>query len=76
MPRFDVGFSQTVAVKISSSFIWLTMSAKRDLRRIVVARYEHTPDEGQSWMRAYQQESGDALKKAIQLKQGMVMVNM
>ena len=63
-----LGFSQAVAVKISFSFrfIWLIISAKRSYAE-VVSGDEHTPDDGQSWMRAYQQESEeDALKKALQ----------
>ena len=43
------------------------MSAKRTYAE-VVSRFENTPDDDQSWMRAYQQERGeDALKKAIKL---------
>ena len=68
-PGSKFGFPQEVAVKICIGFpfIWLIMSAKRTYAE-VVSGDDHTPDDGQSWMRAYQQESEeDALKKAIQL---------
>lgn len=43
------------------------MSAKRTYAK-VVSGDENTPDDGYSWMQAYQQESEeDALKKAIKL---------
>ena len=37
-------------------FIWSITSAKRTYAE-VVSGVENTPDDGQSWMRAYQQES-------------------
>ena len=44
------------------------MSAKRTYAE-VVSGVENTPDDDQSWMRAYQRESEeDALKKAIKLR--------
>ena len=43
------------------------MSARRTYAEVVVGD-EKTPDDGYTWMRAYQQESeDDALKKAIKL---------
>ena len=61
------GFSQAVAAfKISFSFcfIWSIESAKRTYA--VVVGDEHTPVDGQSWMRDYQQVSEEvALKEAI-----------
>lgn len=62
------GFSQAVTVKFCFfRFIWLIMSAKRTYAK-VVSGDENTPDDGYSWMQAYQQESEeDALKKAIKL---------
>lgn len=43
------------------------MSAKRTYAEVVVED-EITPDDGHSWMQAYQQESEDnALEKAIKL---------
>ena len=66
-PKF--GFSQEAAVKFCFfRFIWLIMSAKRTYAE-VVSGVENTPDDDQSWMRAYQRESEeDALKKAIKLR--------
>ena len=63
------GFSQVAAVKFCFfRFIWLIMSAKRTYAE-VVSGVENTPDDDQSWMRAYQRESEeDALKKAIKLR--------
>ena len=63
------GFSQVAAVKFCFfRFIWLIMSAKRTYAE-VVSGFENTPDDDQSWMRAYQQERGeDALKKGIKLR--------
>lgn len=63
------GFSQAAAVKISFSvcFTLLILSAKRTYAK-VVSEDEYSRDDGQSWMRAYRQESEEkALKKAIQL---------
>ena len=40
----------------SFRFIWSITSAKRTYAE-VVSGVENTPDDGQSWMRAYQQES-------------------
>ena len=43
------------------------MSAKRTYPE-VVSGDEYSPDDGQRWMRAYQQENAEeALRKAIQL---------
>ena len=54
------------SVSFSFRFIWLIMSAKRTYAE-VVSGVEYSPDNGQRWMRAYQQENEEeALKKAIQ----------
>ena len=53
-------------ISFSFHFIWLIMSAKRTYAE-VVSGVEYSPDDGQRWMRAYQQENEEeALKKAIQ----------
>ena len=52
-----------IKISFSFRFIWSIESAKRTYA--VVVGYEHTPVDGQRWMRDYQQVSEDALKKAI-----------
>lgn len=61
-----IGFSQAVAVNFSCfRFIWSIMSAKRTYAG-VLSGDQNAPDDSQTWMRAYQQDSEeDALKKAI-----------
>ena len=64
--------SQVAAVKFCYfRFIWSLKSAKR-IYAEVVSGIENTPDDDQSRMRAYQQESEeDALKKSHQIKEGI-----
>ena len=53
-------------ISFSFHFIWLIMSPKRTYAE-VISGVEYSPDDGQRWMRAYQQENKEeALKKAIQ----------
>ena len=59
-------FFQAVDVKFCLfRFIWLILLAKRTYTEVVSGH--ENPDDCRSWMRAYQQESEDALKEAIKL---------
>ena len=65
---FEVRILSSSRCEILLFSLYLVMSAKRTYAE-VVSGFENTPDDDQSWMRAYQQERGeDALKKAIKLR--------